>query len=167
AASAALGAVILALACGPDRARSERTGTTPAGRHAVHSDRLRAVMLRVGSQTAKTWPQEIEAERAADARREQERRFEEARLLARALSRAAGDIPEAIAGVELTEAERVEFLAKADRLRQQAEQLEASAGRHDLDAMHSVLHNVRATCNDCHAQFRELAGPIPLPPSAM
>lgn len=120
-------------------------------------------MSRMSDRAAKVWPQEIADERAASAREERERRFEEARRLADALAEAAGQIPEAIAGAELDEVDRQLFLANAQKLRSSAEHLQASAANRDLDRMHNVLHSIRATCNSCHAQFRELAGPIVLP----
>jgi cytochrome c556 len=139
----------------------------PASAHAVHSSRLHSIMSRLGRTTAKTWPQEIEAERAADAEQARAQRFEEARQLAAAMSGAADQIPAVIADVQLEPADRQQFLAQVELLRGQARDLEGAAGRHDFEGMRATLQSVRATCNGCHSQFRPVAGPIKLPRSAI
>lgn len=142
-----------------------RSDCAPASCHAVHSEQLRAIMSGLGVRADKVWPQEIAQERAADAAREREARFDEARELATALGRAAGQIPQAIAGVELAGTERDAFFVAVDRLKFHAGELEVAAGRRDFDRMESILGSIRTTCNECHAQFRELAGPIQAPGS--
>lgn len=147
--------------------RHEAHSGDPASAHAVHSSRLHSIMSRLGRSTTKTWPQEIEAERAADAEHAREQRFAEARQLAAALSRAAGEIPDAIVDVELEAAERERFLAHVEQLREEARELEAAAGRHDFEGMRTTLHAVRATCNGCHSQFSDVTRPLRLPRSAI
>jgi hypothetical protein len=155
--------------CGPREGAPQpaRTATAPAAVHAVHSSRLHSLMSKLGSTSAKSWPQEIESDRAADAEQARAERFEEARRLAAAISGAAGQIPEAITGVQLEPADRESFLAQVERLRSQAAELEGCAARHDFDAMRTALQSVRATCNGCHSQFRNVAGPIKLPRTAI
>lgn len=164
---AASAGALLAISCSAPPDRHDRAAHAPAGGHAVHTDRLRAVMLDMGTKAAKRWPQEIAAERAADARRERELRFEEARQLAEALAGASDEIPRAIEGVELTAAERGAFVAKAELLRAQADRLEAQARQHEFEEMRTTLNSIRNTCNDCHRQFRELSGPVHLPANAL
>jgi hypothetical protein len=147
--------------------RHDARAGDPASAHAVHSARLHAIMSRLGRTTTKTWPQEIEAERAADAEQARAARFEEARQLAAAMSSAAEQIPAAIADVQLEPADRQHFLAQVELLRGQARDLEGAAGRQDFEGMRSTLRSARATCNGCHSQFRPVAGPIKLPRSAI
>ena len=156
------------LACRSPEQREAATGEAPpAARHAMHSEQLRKIMLGMGNQAVRTWPQEIASERAADAEHDRQVDFDRARRLSAALGRAAGQIPQAIQGVDLTDGRRAAFLANAEWLRMQADELEALAKARDFDKMHETLHTIRDTCNGCHSQFRELIGPVELPPNAL
>lgn len=149
------------------QAQPERLTGDPSTGHAVHSARLHKIMSRLGSTSAKRWPQEIESDRAADAEELRAQRFEEARQLAAAMSLAAEEIPSAVADTKLEGADRERFMAQVERLRGQAQELEAAAGRHDFEGMWATLKSVRATCNGCHSQFSDVTRPIKLPRSAM
>lgn len=140
-----------------------QSSSQPVAVHAVHSTRLHAIMSTLGDTNARTWPQEIAAERTAEAEQVRAQRFEEARLLAAAMLKAAGEIPQAVADVKLEPTDRERFLAQVERLRTQAGELETSAAGQDFNALRATLHSVRDTCNGCHSQFRAIAGPIQLP----
>jgi len=152
-----LGAAIWGIsACEHPRARiyEERlTGISPPARHAVHSDRLSSVMSAMQREVVKTWPQEIEDEMRADAERRQERAFETARQLARALSDVAEAIPDAIAEVEMSEEDHLAFLHSTEMLRRQANRLESDSIRKDISGMQNTLDMIQTTCYGCHTQF--------------
>jgi cytochrome c556 len=152
--------VLLSASCVSTDSPPATSGLRPAQRHAIHSESLRQMMTGLNVRAAKTWPQEIEAERQGDAERDREARLNEARQLAATLADAAGQIPSAVADVDLTDVERDAFMAEVSRLRSQARQLESSVADRDLDRMRTILRSIRATCNHCHGQFRELAGSV-------
>ncbi len=158
--TATLALALMAASCASSQPRTEPATVRPASRHAVHSDRLRAVMNGLDKRARKTWPQEIAEERRTAEERDREVRLQEARDLAAALADAAGQIPSAIEGVELTDAERAAFMAGVGRLRTQARELEVSVAARDVNRMHAILRSIRVTCNNCHGQFRELAGSV-------
>jgi hypothetical protein len=166
-----LGAALALMLCScasSDRQTHRASATSsPASGHGLHSERLRRIMTGMAIESNKTWPQEIASERAADAEMERELRFDQAEQLAGALATAAGQIPQAIEGVELADPQRRQFLRNVDRLRTLAVDLESLARARDFRRMHDTLNSIRTTCNSCHSQFRELIGPVSLPPRAL
>lgn len=168
ASTAGLGVLLAITACQMTGDRCGQSGGPRCpSRHAVHSRRLHKVMADLGHEVRSRWPQEIAEERAADARRDRERRFRDASRLAKALADAAGCIPDTISDAELSEADRVAFLVGARELRARAGELEASAAAGDLAPMQTALAAVKNTCTGCHDQFAELAGPIRFGPSGL
>ena len=161
--------VLGAGSCGPRNREAQPAQLTgdPAAVHAVHSAKLHTRMSKLGSRSSRTWPQEIASERAEEAKEARAERFDAARRLAAALSAAAEEIPEAISGVQMAPADRERFLAQVKQLHDQAEGLEGCAARQDFDGMRAALQSIRATCNECHSQFRGVTGAIRLPKSAI
>lgn len=141
---------------GPQRAA---VGPPPA-RHAVHTEKLRAIMSRMGGRVAKEWPQEIADLRAAQEGADEQARFREAGAMAKNLAEAADLIPDAVADADMTPAEKQAFMVNVDQLRQQAEELQSVALAQDLAGMKATLSRIQTTCYGCHAQFREVAGPL-------
>ena len=129
-------------------------------RHAVQSQRLRAVMGRVGTEVRKTWPQEIASEREAEAQRRDEMRFEDAANLADDLAEAANEIPGALDSGQLSGQDLKAFMDDVDALRARAADLRSAAQDKNLPAMRRAMSNVRETCMDCHRQFRQVSGPL-------
>lgn len=132
----------------------------PRTHHAVHSERLRNLMGEVHAAVQRSWPQEIQQEKKAEAQRDREAQLRRAARLASFLADSAQAIPDAIADVDLPPAERDQFNAKAYLLEQQALALQQRAERGDVDRMRAILADVKTTCTGCHDQFAELAGPI-------
>lgn len=62
-----------------------------------------------------------------------------------------------LAALNLSADEQTVFRALADKLRQQAEMLQAQAKLNQIDAIQQTLHQTSATCSSCHALFRKLA----------
>jgi hypothetical protein len=130
------------------------------GRHWVQDWRLRAIMADLDREISTSWPQEIEEEYAATHSAKAARAMEEACWLSEGLVKAATRIPDAVAEVEMPEEESRAFLAKAETLRRQAQDLQATACAADVEKMRRVLTSIRTTCHSCHDRFREVAGPI-------
>lgn len=136
-------------------------GGSPAGRepaaHAVHSEQLRAVMLRMNSEVGKRWPQEIQQEKEE---LRLETHFARARTVASELARASGRIPSTVNLSALDDGDRAAFMGYVAQLSTESRGLEEAAADRSLPRMHAVLKRVSTTCNQCHAQFRELIGPV-------
>ncbi|UCD30411.1 MAG: cytochrome c [Planctomycetota bacterium] len=134
--------------------------TAEPARHAIHTDRLHAIMADLGRQVAKTWPQEMEAEAKADADRTRAESFENARKLGRALAETAEKIPHAVADVDMPDADREAFLASARMLRGQASSLARFAREQNTKRMRHTLNTIQTTCYGCHSQFSKYTGPL-------
>jgi len=130
--------------------------------HAVHSDQLHAIMKGLDAEVGKTWPQEIAEERAADAQRDRRARLQRVAGLARILADSARQIPAAAADASLSEADRTTFLAFARQLGTQAEELRVAAEARTVRQAEVCLERISGTCNACHSQFADLAGPVSL-----
>ena len=128
--------------------------------HWVHDARLRGIMEDLDRELLKSWPQEVESEYAKVDVRRHEDRLDEARELADALADAAGSISSAVADIEMTAIDRRNFVSQAATLRDQAGRLSEAASARDPDAMRYALNAISETCNACHQQFRDIAGPI-------
>ena len=154
---------LVAFSCsqaGAPRDRQRVAAATPGGRHVIHSKDLRRVMKRLDRERRKSWPHKIAQEHAKTSAQERERALSEAALLVVGLAEAVARIPDAVAGIGMTEANRNTFLAQVDMLRDHAMDLSETAASGDLKGMHGVLDSITATCNACHNQFREVAVPI-------
>jgi hypothetical protein len=132
---------------------------TEAG-HAVHDERLRAIMSELERETLSPWPQELDDEHSAAKSRRLDAAYAEARRVADALALAADRIPPAVAHVKMAEADRRGFLAQVDTLRDQSRALATIAASGDLDAMREMMSAISATCRSCHERFRDFSGPL-------
>lgn len=125
-------------------------------RHAIHSEQLRQVMAHMGNGVRETWPQEIAADKA---REEREMRFDEAADLAAELAESARSIPQAVTTMDMTPDDRHAFMNEVQKLATLAERLRADARAQNREAMHQSLDQIKATCIECHNQFRQYTGP--------
>ena len=158
-----VGLALVLMSCSDGKLRQSRQdadAASPAGAHWVHSADLTDVMARLERQRANSWPQEIQDEYAADAEKERQLNLVKANSLAQALARAAEMIPQALENVKLSSADRKLFLSYVGDLRDEAQKLTKLTEEKDLEGIAKVQDDIRTTCNACHKQFRELAGPL-------
>ncbi len=143
--------LVLALACAePPRERyAERLGeSAPAARHAVHSDRLRAVMQRMERLSDERLP------RALDVEATHEARIAELEEVARGIADSTERIPQAAWQADLTEPDRVELHQLAALLREQALALAEGAAAMSPAERTAAVDELEDTCQRCHARFR-------------
>ncbi|MBE7456684.1 MAG: cytochrome c [Phycisphaerae bacterium] len=127
--------------------------------HGVFSDRLRAIMTEVERAARTAWPQEVDAESSATA---SQRAAALTRMAgpAAGLEAAAGKLPDAVAHVRLSQADRRAFEALAATLGEQTGTLRARIDAGDLDGARETLTHINATCISCHERFRDVSGPM-------
>jgi len=142
-----LGALLGTMAC--QSPGTLRAPSTSAARHLVHSARIAAIMRDLDRFAWDRLPQEM------DITVERNRRLDELVAAAGALSDAAGSIPDAVDGIELSAVHRTAFVSLAEALREQALRLRASAAARDLRQTEIVLREIDASCDSCHALFRQ------------
>lgn len=138
-------------ACAPPaQIRYERRleETAPPASHAVHSTRLAQLMRGVERLADERLP------KALDAQEEVGRRTAEVSSVARDLAASAAQIPDAIAGLALSEEERGEFRALADALRMRALELADLAPQLAPDDLRARAEAIEESCNACHGLFR-------------
>ena len=87
-------------------------------------------------------------------------KYDEATKLARFLAGSATMLPDAVDEVDMSAPDRKAFLDMVRRLERDARELEAQAMAKNADGMQTSLVTIRGTCNECHSQFADLAGPI-------
>jgi hypothetical protein len=150
---------ISCVAFAPRERRQYSEPPKPAARHWVHDAQLRQIMQQLERQHLTIWPQELDKDSLNLRSRGVASAFDQAASFAGALAETALDIPHVVTGLSLSEADRSAFLAQADALRREALQLQDAAQREEIDRMRQVLHSIDATCDLCHRQFREFAGP--------
>lgn len=133
---------------------------TPPGvadkKHWLHDQRLREIMSRLVLE--QPWPERID-DRHVNRRDDESRAaLADAQKLARALAMTAREIPDLVARIPMSEADRRSFKAQADTLHDQAVKLRQTAERADVKAMQQVLFEIDATCSSCHTRFRDFSG---------
>jgi hypothetical protein len=148
---AAAAALLLATSCEPQRQRGpdwRLADTAKPALHAVHGDRLTLAMRALNDIALERLPPEM------DLRSERDVRLRRIATAAAAIAQTAEDIPEALPNIELSQAEREVFLNLADKLHDQAVQLQedATAGRYQQ--VEPAFDGLLATCNACHSAFR-------------
>lgn len=126
--------------------------TEGAVMHAVHNDRLRAMMREIKLFAVERLPQEM------DGRGPVARQMEEIDRTARALADDAARLPSFLSGEHWNELERQTFERYATQLREQSLELAALARKHDRRGLRRQLQAMSTTCNGCHRAFRELPG---------
>ncbi len=125
--------------------------------HRVQGQQLRAMMATLSSQAEKLpkgLPDDVES---APATRQT---FANAIATADALSSAAQRIPLAVAGVDMSEADRNAFNATAQTLASQAATFKKWAQTRDVEEMQRSLTSIKSTCTSCHLRYRDFSGQL-------
>jgi soluble cytochrome b562 len=142
---------------------SSRAETKPAqgvkrtNDHWVQGEQLRAMMATISSQAEKLprgLPEDVES---APATKET---FAQAIATADTLASAAQRIPLAVAGVEMSEADRNAFNATAQTLGTQAATFKKWAQAGDVEEMQRSLASIKTTCTSCHVRYRDFSGQL-------
>lgn len=144
--------------CGPSSKQRYEDSLVNTGKpalHAVHNDRLVELMGRLGNLYYQSWPQEIEDQQQDQQERAREKYLAEVADVAAAMSRAAGDLPDAVKDAGLTVEERTVFDNLTTKLRDGADRLGKETATGNLDSIQSCLDQLSTTCNACHSKFRE------------
>jgi hypothetical protein len=148
-------APLAVLACAPPaRVRYEERleATTPAEAHAVHAERLVAVMRGLDRLVEERLP------RAMDEEWERERRVEELVTVARALASSARRIHTRAEARDWSHAEQRAFAGRALVLEQRADALAESAATLTPEEVSERVEELREACAACHRRFRD---PLP------
>lgn len=122
--------------------------------HWVHEEQLYRVMTVLHRETSPN----VDERGAVDYDRAGE--FVRTKDTARWLSGAAARIPDAVADSDMTEEDRLAFDALARELQFTSWDLYEQAAARDVEGMHAAYDRISLTCNSCHNQFREWAGPL-------
>jgi soluble cytochrome b562 len=125
--------------------------------HWVQGEQLRAMMATISSQAEKLpsgLPGDVESAPAT------KQTLAQAAATADILSSAAQRIPLAVAGVEMSEADRNAFSATAQTLATQAATLKKWAQAGDVEEMQRSLTAIKSTCTSCHVRYRDFSGQL-------
>lgn len=144
------GAVIAGLVspgCSP-KPRADKP-VSDAGVHAVHSDRLAALMDSLDKPTDNL-PKELDVEG------DRQQKIARVSATASELADSAARIPEVLEGVELSQRQREDFIGLAEQLEKQARELEVHARKGDFAQAARVTEQLNETCDFCHRRFRVL-----------
>ena len=145
------------------RVESPRVESKPAqgvkrtNDHWVQGEQLRAMMATLSSQSEKLprgLPDDVESHPAT------KQTFAQAIATADILSSAAQRIPLAVAGVEMSEADRNAFNATAQTLATQAATFKKWAQARDVEEMQRSLTSIKSTCTSCHVRYRDFSGQL-------
>ena len=127
--------------------------------HWVQTPQLKALMMRVGHTASTSTPRTIPDDPERPARPEDvEQAFSDAAVLADGLAAAAAEIPAAVEGRRMSDADRRGFLTEAETLRSLSVQLKQDAVDRRAEAMDRTLTRINATCVTCHSRYRDLSG---------
>ncbi|MEN8259511.1 MAG: cytochrome c [Pseudomonadota bacterium] len=129
--------------------------TGPPALHAVHNDRLRALMRRMNALLLERWHTELDID---EKRRRQTREIAD---VAEALQETVSDILATLPELSLEKSEQDLFRKLAGRLKSQAATLREQAAHNYVDAIPDSLDRITTTCNACHNAFRQLPAPNP------
>lgn len=116
--------------------------------HAVHNERLQAVMSELNHLTHDRLPQEFDIEA------ERDRRLAEAAEVAGAIAHTAKRIPDVLPRLDLNEEQRDRFVELSDKLEVEAFDLERLARQKSARGMEEGLDRLVAACHACHTAFR-------------
>jgi soluble cytochrome b562 len=145
------------------RVESPRVESKPAqgvkrtNDHWIQGEQLRAMMATLSSQAEKLprgLPDDVESHPAT------KQTFAQAIATADILSSAAQRIPLAVAGVEMSEADRNAFNATAQTLANQAATFKKWAEARDVEEMQRSLTSIKSTCTSCHVRYRDFSGQL-------
>ena len=129
------------------------------GQHWVQDQQLRTVMAELSLKTRESWPRGLPDDPEVPARPREET-FRQAASLADDLASAAGRIPDSVAKLPLSEADRRGFSAEASRLHDNALRLKEAAGQRKLEPMQRALDQVNSSCIACHSKYRDFTGEL-------
>lgn len=118
--------------------------------HAVHKERLRAIMADMSRLTFERLPQEM------DNRPISASNTVELVRVAEALALDAKAIPDVLEDVRITPEDRRVFKSFADKLHAEAIELADLARDRRLDEVNAKMNEMISTCNACHSSFRVL-----------
>ena len=157
---AAAAAGVLLLAAGCTKPHSPALAAPSTAPHWLYSSRLQELMMDLQVTTEKNWPPSLDETEASLSDETRQAALDEACALAAALESAAQRMPGAARRAAMSENDLHSFIVQAERLEDQARQLEQAGQDRDVAQMHDILEHVNVTCNSCHQQFRDLAGPL-------
>ena len=153
----ALGGLILGLGC--NRVGRQDAGlplpprgTGEAGLHAVQSQQLRDVMVRLRGLEFQRSPQEL------DDLDHQQVSLEQASAIAMELAGAANRIAEVAPETGLPSGDQTIFIELARELHAEATGLSADAAESRTGLFRSSMRRIEATCVKCHQLFRDVGG---------
>ena len=130
--------------------------------HWVQNDQLQVVMKKLGSTSATHWPNSLpddpEVTVTTDDRNKE---FKSGIELAAGLANEATRIPGTVGALNLSDADRSAFIGTANVLSDQAQRLDKTARRHNIEDMQKQLDAIRATCISCHTRFKDISGDLP------
>lgn len=130
--------------------------------HWVQSDQLQRVMQQLGSSSATQWPSTLPDDpEVAVNERDRNEAFRNGAELAASLAQAAARIPDSVTHLALSQADRDAFIATANTLKDQSQQLGRAARSHRVEDMQKLLEGTRATCISCHTCFKDISGDLP------
>ena len=132
-------------------------GVKHTNEHWVQGEQLRAMMATISSQAEKLprgLPEDVESAPTT------QQVFSQAIATADVLASAAERIPLAVAGVEMSEADRNAFNATAQTLSTQAAAFKKWAQARDVEQMQRSLTSIKSTCTSCHMRYRDFSGQL-------
>ena len=141
----------------PPAENKQAPGVKRTNDHWVQGEQLRAMMATISSQAQKLprgLPEDVES---APATRQV---FSQAIATADVLASAAQRIPLAVAGVDMSEADRNAFNATAQTLATQAATFKKWAEARDVEQMQRSLTSIKSTCTSCHVRYRDFSGQL-------
>jgi hypothetical protein len=147
----------------PSGPASTAAATNPvpvSPKHGLRDAQLSDLMRRVSANSQRYWPEEVprpgDDQRIGDA----ERATRATLLLADELLNAAERIPETVAHIPMSEADRAGIRAEAITLRTQSLRLGQAARAKNMEEVQSGLNAISSTCLSCHSRYRDFAGEL-------
>lgn len=130
--------------------------------HWIQNDELYNVMKQLGVTTSANWPTDLPDDPEVPTTPEMRAQaFRDGIRLADALAQSAREIPRTVAGVRMSEADRMSFTSNAHVLSDQARLLGQAARKHNVEGMQRQLEAVRSSCISCHTRFKDISGELP------
>lgn len=142
-----------AVACGSKPAHFAGDAQTDTGEpalHAIHDRQLRELMNRMDVLMHERFITETELD--IERRKYATQIGNTATSLSDTVASIIGKLP----SLSLQTSEQAVFLALANKLRQQAGELQQMARHNQIDAIDDHLRQINTTCSSCHALFRKL-----------
>jgi hypothetical protein len=139
---------------------------TASAKHSIQGQQLKAAMqeiARLHASLPKDLPEDVESPTG----RQVALAAASAATAANNLAGAAVNLPRALEGKPLGEAERRGFVAFADTLHDQAIRLRGDAEKMRVEQMQQSMDAVTTTCVACHTRYRDLTGNVDVAKSLM